>query len=135
VYLKAGEVNATNNANGASYEYQHYINTTGKIFYRLHIINKDGSATYSPVISLDDIATGNIKVYPTVVDNNLLHIVSQGNVEEITLFSLAGNRIFTRKMNGVNGYFSITLPSLQKGTYVIRIGGKNFQKNQKIIIR
>ncbi|MFT3700777.1 MAG: PQQ-dependent sugar dehydrogenase [Agriterribacter sp.] len=135
VYLKAGEVNAINNINGASYEYEHHINIGSKIFYRLHIINSDGSASYSPVISLDSVSTSNIKVYPTVVENNILHIVSEGNVDEITLFGLAGNRVFTRKMNGLNGYFPITLPSLQKGTYVIRIAGKNFQRNQKIIIR
>ena len=48
---------------------------------------------------------------------------------------MASKPILTKEMNGVNGYFSIVIPALQKGMYIIQLTGRDFQKNKKIVIQ
>ncbi|HUN04721.1 MAG TPA: T9SS type A sorting domain-containing protein, partial [Niabella sp.] len=131
----AGSVKATNNANGAAYVYRHYGINSSKLFYRLHIIEADGAHHYSPVIALSNNDHAGIKIYPTVVTNGLLHIVSGKKIESIQCFASNGKQVLTRQLKGANGYFSVPLNGLPKGVYIVRLSGRDFHKNQKIMVQ
>ncbi len=131
----AGSVKATNNANGAAYVYGHYGITGSKLFYRLHIIEADGVHHYSPVIALSNDDHTGIKIYPTIITNGLLHIVSGKKIESIQCFASNGKQVLTRQLKGVNGYFSVALNGLPKGIYIVRLSSRDFHKNQKIIVQ
>jgi glucose/arabinose dehydrogenase len=134
-FSSAGAVNASNNINGAEYSFRHYAITGGKIFYRLNIIDADGTGNYSPAISINNTSTTGIKIYPTIIAAGKLHINSGKRIDKVQLFTVAGKPVLTKETNGANGYFSIVLPALQKGMYIIQLTGRDFQKNQKIIIQ
>ena len=134
-FSSAGSVNASNNISGDEYTFRHYATTGGIIFYRLYIRDADGTGNYSPVISINNSMAGGIKIYPTIITAGRLDVNSEKRLERVQLFSVAGKPVLTKEMNGANGYLSIVLPDLPKGMYIIRLIGRDFQKNQKIIIR
>lgn len=134
-FSSAGAVNASNNISGAKYSFRHYTITEGKIFYRLYIIDADGTGNYSAVISINNAIATDVKIYPTIITAGRLDINSGKRIDRVQLFTVAGKPVLTKEMNGASGYFSIVLPALQKGMYIIRLTGRNFQKNQKIIIQ
>lgn len=134
-FSSAGSVNASNNANGALYRFRHYTTAGGKKFYRLYIIDADGTTNYSPVISINNPIADGIKIYPTIITNRRLDINSESRLNRVQLFSVAGIPVLSKEMNGAKGYFSVALPALQKGMYILRLTGRDFQKNQKVIIR
>ena len=101
----------------------------------MHIIDADGTANYSPVISIHNAIADGIKIYPTIITNGRLDINSESRLNRVQLFSVAGIPVFSKEMNGAHGYFSVALPALQKGVYIIRLTGPDFQKNQKVIVR
>jgi hypothetical protein len=134
-FSSAGAVYASNNISGAGYTFRHYTNTGGRIFYRLYIVDADGTTNYSPVISINNAAGTGIKIYPTIITTGKLHINSGKRIDKLLLFTVAGKPILTKEMNGTIGYFFIVLPALQKGMYIIQLTGRDFQKSQKIIIQ
>jgi glucose/arabinose dehydrogenase len=133
-YLSAGEAIARH-PNGGTYTLNHRIINTTTMFYRLRIVEMDGRYTYSAVISLGKTNGSPLIVYPTVINNNILNIVSAEPIAQLDLYSTDGRRVFARNVNGQTGYFSVPLPSLTKGIYFLRLAGRDFQKTEKIIIQ
>jgi glucose/arabinose dehydrogenase len=130
-FVVAGEVAARN---GGSYSFRHAINNSGLLKYRLNMVDIDGSNHYSPIISIGNNNNKEIGIYPTVVSDNVLKIVSGQVIDKIEIYSLEGKQVHTRRMNAARGYFSIQLPTLQKGMYIIKLTGADFQKTERFII-
>ena len=134
-YTTAGEVLSGNNASRHTYTYQHAIVNATTIYYRLKMGELDGTFEYSPVISIGPDTKTGIRVYPSTVTNGKVNIISWQPVERILVTNISGQQVLSKKMNGMTGYFTIEIPSLQKGIYIIRIAGKDFQKTEKIVIQ
>lgn len=134
-YVPAGEVAAGSNINGGSYSFKHYINNTGLIRYRLNMMDIDQSARYSPIILISSSGDRELKIYPTVITNNTLQVISGFDVQKIELFTTDGKQVYTKDINGQNGYFNIPLPALQKGMYMVRLTGNGFGQTEKVFIQ
>jgi glucose/arabinose dehydrogenase len=132
-YLSAGEAIARY-PNGGTYSLNHRIINTTAMFYRLKIVEMDGRFTYSAVISLGKTDNTPIIVYPTVITNNMMNIVSVNPITQLDLYSTDGRRVFGKNVNGQTGYFSVALPSLTKGIYYLQLSGKELRQTEKIII-
>jgi glucose/arabinose dehydrogenase len=63
-----------NNINGSAYSVQHFTPLTGLVYYRLRIINADGTSEYSPVVTTSSDKQLNGAVIPGQVRNNRLRI-------------------------------------------------------------
>jgi glucose/arabinose dehydrogenase len=134
-YSTAGEVSSANDPNRKIYTYRHNTVNTKTVYYRLKMTELGGTYEYSPVISIGADTNTGIKIYPTSVNNGLVNIISWQPVERISITSTTGIQLLSKEMNGTSGYFTITLPALQKGIYIIRVAGKDFQKTEKIVIQ
>ena len=134
-YSTAGEVLSGNIANRNIYTFRHTLINTTTVYYRLKLIESDGTFEYSPVISIGPDTKTGIKVYPTSIINGKVNIISWQPVERIIVTNTNGVQLFSKEMNGTTGYFTVEIPSLQKGFYIIRVAGKNFQKTEKIVIQ
>jgi glucose/arabinose dehydrogenase len=134
-YTTVGEVVSVNDANRHIYTYRHTTVNTTTVYYRLKLGERDGSFEYSPVISIGPDTKTGIKVYPTTITNGKVNIISYQPVDKVTVINTSGLQVLSREMNGTTGYFAIDVPTLQKGVYIIRITGKDFQKTEKIIIQ
>lgn len=133
-YSSAGEVLSLNNANRNNYSFRHHFNIPGKIFYRLRIAEMDGSYEYSPVIAIGGDKTP-ITVYPTTVTTGQVNIISGNPVDQINLINASGQQVLSKNMNGVDGYFTLSIPSLPKGMYFVQLAGKGFRETKKILVQ
>ena len=134
-YTAAGEVSAVNNSNGNTYSFRHIIATSAKTFYRLQIAELNGRRAYSPVIVIRGDDKVIVKVYPTVISTGTVNIIAGKPVEKITVVSPDGRQVLSRNIDRTDGYFSLSLPALQKGMYFIQVSGKDFQQTEKIFIQ
>jgi glucose/arabinose dehydrogenase len=134
-YLPAGEVAAGSNINGGSYSFKHYINNSGLIRYRLSMMDIDQSSRYSPIILISSSGSKELKIYPTIITNNSLQVLSGFEIQKIDVFTPDGKRVHTKDINGQSGYFSIPLPALQKGMYLVRLTGNGFGQTEKVFIQ
>ena len=135
-YLPVGEVVSQNDISRRNYSFLHTpspVSETG--YYRLKMIELDGSHQFSAVIRIGGQANAGIKIYPTQVINGLLNVVADKPAEKIIVTNTTGVQLFTKDLNGVSGYFNITLPALQKGMYIIQLSGKSFQHTEKVMIQ
>lgn len=134
-YSIVGELSSANDPNRKIYTYRHNTVNTKTVYYRLKMTELGGTYEYSPVISIGaDTKTG-IKIYPTSITNGLVNIISWQPVERVSITNTTGIQLLSKEMNGASGYFNVTLPALQKGIYIIRVSGKDFQKTEKIVIQ
>jgi glucose/arabinose dehydrogenase len=134
-YSNVGEVLSTNDTNRKIYTYRHSTLNTTIVYYRLKMSELNGTYEYSPVISIGaDTRTG-VKIYPTSVTNGSVNIISSQPVERVSITNTTGLQVLSKEMNGASGYFNVSLPILQKGIYIIRVSGKDFQKTEKILIQ
>ena len=123
-----------NQTNNQIYTFRHTTNEAGKVFYRLRIENNNSSANYSSIISIDRNANGSVKVFPTVIRNTQLQIVSEKAVMAIQLFDTNGQLIMNKQTGGQTGYFTIHLPAISKGMYFVLIQTATGNEKVKIIV-
>ncbi|MCP9752521.1 right-handed parallel beta-helix repeat-containing protein [Ferruginibacter sp. HRS2-29] len=132
IFQKTGTVAAAGNSSS----YRNYSFTdlfaatgTGTLFYRLKMIDKDNSFTYSPVVSVK-VTTGNVlsKVYPAVINSAsqlVIEINSSINQPAIIQFFSADGKLIatTRKAlaKGFNRLTDISKAELPKGVILMRI--------------
>lgn len=133
-YQSAGEVTALY-PNGGTYLFNHPVSVTGPLFYRLRIVELVGGDSYSPVISIGQVTPRKIKVYPTLINSGQLNINTGISIDRIDLYSVDGRQVFTKTLQGQNGYFLLSLPSLSRGIYYLQLQGQGWKQAEKIIIQ
>ncbi len=134
-FLSAGKINANNNVLENNYTLQHFITAFTRLYYRIKTNNKDGSVVYSNILSLDNKDKTGIRIYPTLLKEDHINIISARPVEQISFFSAEGKIIFQRKLNGFSGTGIVPLPQLQKGFYIVQLKLDDGYFNQKILIQ
>lgn len=112
-----------------------------KIFYRLKLVNKDGSHTYSNIASVtltNSLKTFTAEVYPNPVHNvatiNLYSIKDEALA--IRIFDINGKLVYTQKNFSKKGFSTLSIPafkSLAAGTYTINITNNTDVVNKKVI--
>jgi len=123
-FTTIGRVQARNSINGASYSWQDMTPLPKINYYRLRIVDIDGSYKFSPVRLIKMESMDDILVFPTVTSN--LVFVQSGNVITAELISATGSKLQTKQISG-NGSFNLS--ELPNGVYVIRVkeGNKSFK--------
>jgi glucose/arabinose dehydrogenase len=134
-YAAAGEVLSRNSASRSVYTFQHAVPNTTTSYYRLKLLGSDGDFEYSAVITIGADTRKELKIYPTSITNGKVNIVSRQSIERIIVTNTTGVQVLSKEMNGATGYFSIDIPVLQKGVYIIRVAGRDFQKTEKLMIQ
>ncbi len=111
--------------------------TSEKVFYRLKMIDKNGSFTYSKTLPvLRNCKTANISVYPNPVQDGKLYISLAGTIgnTEASLISTSGQVILKSKMSNGTNYLNVA--NVAEGIYIVNVKDANgFDKNTKVSIR
>lgn len=107
-----------------------------KKYYRLKMVNADGTFSYSKIILISGLSTKEFKAYPTIVSNNLnLEFNSESpELYWVEIFNSAGQSVYRRNMSAIAGYnkTEISLPdNLSPGPYFVRL--KNYKKAIRIL--
>ena len=123
----------SNLTNNNSYDYldEDVINQNiDKIYYRLAIVEKDGTTQYSEIISLKINQKKSFIIYPNPIKNYLR--VKGNNLREIQILDMTGRELHKQCLNEFDTKVYINLKS---GVYLIKVNSsKNETETKKIVI-
>jgi len=135
-FIDIKEVASLNKASGSTYTYSDVINTDGKLYYRLKMVDKDGSFTYSNIVSVSISNGFTFSLYPNPVKNNLTLHVENSKTEDVTLqvINILGRVVYQQQSHlniGINNV-SLNVSNLAQGSYLLVVKGDNTQQKQFI---
>jgi hypothetical protein len=134
IFSSVGEVAASGNENGGDYAFKHFTNTETSVFYRLAIHDYDGSVNYSSILRVAGNKEG-IKVYPTVIRNQVLNLSIIQPVSIMRVVNANGAVVLERKLNLSPGSMAVNLPPMAKGLYMVQMITETGIQTEKIIIQ
>ena len=108
-----------------------------KVFYRLKIMDKDGSYKYSDIIPLSiNCKTSQVSVFPNPVKDGKVNVTLSGTtgITQTVLTSAAGQQVL--KATLINGTNSLNVSSIADGIYYLHIKEANgTDKKVKLLIQ
>jgi hypothetical protein len=107
-----------------------FLDTTNPLsaisYYRLKMIDLDGSYTYSRIVSFKAIFTNTLAAYPNPLSITQVLTLETTTPGEATLFDLTGRAV--KRFDLKAGKNTVNLPKLTPGIYLIRTDGGQFLK-------
>jgi Secretion system C-terminal sorting domain len=120
-----------------SYADKDFNISSEKVFYRLKMIDKDGTYKNSKIIPvLVNCKTPTILVYPNPVQDGKLYVSLTGTTGyvEATLLSASGQVVLKNKISNGTNYLNVL--NIADGIYVLNVKDANgFDKNVKVSIK
>ena len=133
-YITIGTVQAFNNIQKNNYNLTDMQPLSGFNFYRLKMLDKNATFSYSPVRKINfNNAGDDIMVYPNPIVDDKVFIASSGNASRAILFDVTGRAIKSFILNGRSNTLNIS--GIVKGAYQLKVFTKNSIHTQKIIIQ
>ncbi|HEY8388602.1 MAG TPA: PQQ-dependent sugar dehydrogenase [Parasegetibacter sp.] len=135
-FSKFGSVTAKNLANGATYSFIHRLSVSGRVFYRLKMVDIDGSFEYSDIINLLlNAPVQNNFVQPSVVEGKILQVILDASYHTVELVSATGRVMARLKLSGSGGRTNIPVSQIPAGSYIVRAINNEGVLTQRIIVR
>ncbi len=132
-FTNLGTVKASGNSSSTrNYSFSDRQPLTGTNFYRLKMVDIDGSFTYSKVVAVTmNAITKGLQIFPNPV-TDLLHVQSNGNETATLQITDAAGRIVKQEKIQLNGNtsFSVEVVSLSKGKYYLVLQRKQGKEVQ-----
>ncbi|WP_162903296.1 heparin lyase I family protein [Taibaiella koreensis] len=138
-WLTIGTVKASGNSYGkAAYRFKDVSPVTGVNYYRLHMVDRDGSTQLSPVRMLEfDGGAGSVLLVPNPATNeaSLMFNDEQHGRLTVKILTLDGKIVLSRDISHAGRACKLDLSSLTTGIYVIRVQGEDLCEQLKLVIR
>jgi hypothetical protein len=123
------------------YQYADAHPLNGTSYYRIKVVAKNGYTNQSPVIIIKNSVAEGTKIYPTIVQNNMVFVQSDKNLRsaKMEFFDLSGKKISETNwamLVGTQNTQVSTSGYLPTGTYLARLtaNGQNV-KTQLLIVQ
>jgi hypothetical protein len=129
LFSKVGTVQPTNNTNGSSYSFAYtQAHSTG--YYRLKVIERDATISYSRIVSVQTNCNGkkSIKLFPNpVIVKQLLNVNLSGydNHTRGELIGISGQLVRSYTLR--NGSNAVSVEGLPSGVYTLKVMEKGVQ--------
>jgi hypothetical protein len=135
-FSKIGETKAAGKANAYIFNVEGPLSI--RTYFRLKIVNSDGSFTYSKVLSVAFGKDLSVKAFPNPIQNELsIDVVSESKQLVIEVIDVLGRSIYQKNESNTEGSKLLTINTLEwlSGIYFLKVsdGKKVFQ--QKIVKR
>ncbi|TDH18374.1 T9SS type A sorting domain-containing protein [Segetibacter sp. 3557_3] len=134
-YSKVGEVNASGKSIYAFNDDAEPLRGR-RVYYRLKMVDKDGSATYSPVFNIHVPLNTRFGIYPNPATTYFQIQVSKavtGKIE-VSITDLSGKVLQQRSVDGNSNNFKIGTTNLAAGTYLVKMRYGGEQYVQKLVV-
>jgi hypothetical protein len=115
------------------YQYVDYTGLHQRMYYRLKMVDLDGSFSYSPVVRVQSHnEIEQVRVYPNPVVGEVFQLGKQPSSGTLTLIDQKGNIIWEELIKDGSEY---ALPeNMQAGVYVLKIQSDAFVQTQRLVI-
>lgn len=124
-YVAIGKVKASGNENGSAYEFTDEL-SKAVVYYRLKMVDKDGSFIYSKEVVVRSERSASVSVYPNPVRDVM--VISHGksqNAANIEVFNTMGVRVLAAKSVAQTETTSVNLSNLPSGNYILVVADGN----------
>jgi hypothetical protein len=120
------------------YAFTHGMPVNGINFYRLKIIESDGSFKYSKIVTAEINKASRVQVLPNPFTNSVQIIVSLPNASPVStvIFDATGRKIYERTVYGNTGINKFEITSLQhfaSGIYMVSVTSNKLISNHRLI--
>jgi hypothetical protein len=105
---------ATNN-----YSYLHTTPAVGTNYYRLKIVNDDGSFSYSSIVPIDIENNSTATIYPNPATDNIVITLPNANKSVVNIYNSTGSLIKTTTVYSTTN--TVDIHNLPSGTYFINV--------------
>jgi glucose/arabinose dehydrogenase len=135
VFNYAGTVQAKQVPTGATYNFSHAASNNAVLFYRLKIIEADGTYTYSNIIRMQPDHQIDRLVSPSLITDGIVNLnIGNAGFSTMSLINTSGTVVFKRKIEGQTGRISINTGRWAPGIYMVSVNG-NTTATQKVLIQ
>jgi glucose/arabinose dehydrogenase len=136
-FTSVGIVAARNAINGETYRFNHTVFNKQRVYYRLKMVDLDGSTEYSKTITLEITGSARNYVFPTLATNGTIGLYLTESFENVEIVDLQGKILKKQHISGRTGRIDIQLPSSAAGTVIVRLSHVDNKKNfaQKVLVR
>ena len=131
-YETASEVVAA--ASLSSYTVKHYTQSREPLLYRIASVNVYGKTAWSKNFMVNGTPVAPLRIIPNTINGNVLNVNSNWPVLRVNIFSLDGNQVFARDVNGQRDFIPIAVPQLSKGMYLVNFIGDGWRYTEKILV-
>lgn len=134
-FEKIGTVASLNAVHGSSYQFTDNRNTAALSYYRLKLLDMDGTFDYSRVITVGENDLETPFVRPTVVTNGMLNLDLASGFHSMELINTSGKSVLRSNISGKTGMTGISVNNIGGGLYVVRLTADNSNTvQQKVVI-
>ena len=135
-YALAGSVLAKGGSENNNYHFEHNYLKPGNIYYRLKMVNYDGSYQYSNVIVTDYSGYSNYNfIYPSTVRRGYpVKFFTNEYFDRAEMISQSGSVLFKQNIKGMIGRFEIPATINSSGIYYVRLSNSDRFMIQKIMV-
>ncbi len=118
------------------YTYSHNVVARPVIYYRLKIVDMDGSSNYSNTITvIDNGARKADFIAPTIIRDRVLNLSLSGAYKNVQVFNNAGIEVFREYIGEKSGNrIGLNLPDLPAGPYYVKLIGSGIHMTSKVMI-
>jgi hypothetical protein len=121
------------------YSYTDQYNYDGDVYYRLKMVDRDGTASYSNVVTLPMHESTAIRIYPTMVENGQVTIETPASINQARLevYDMNGRRLLAQNWASLQGRQQVSLTGnghLPPGAYIVRLTNEQTVLAKQIII-
>jgi len=141
-FTVAGTLKSNGNAKGSNYSFTDRVEAGAtKVYYRLKLIDNNGSYTYSKVVTvtIGKAETLTVELYPNPVGNTDLKVnlyAAKDDAIAIRVVDINGKLVASQKVQvtkGLNSFSVAKFNSLGSGIYMVNITSSNSVINKKVI--
>lgn len=134
-YSRAGIVQALNSSDGSQYSFEHTPAHTGIVYYRLRVLDFDGSFEYSPIRAVDLSVKNKFFVYPSLIRTGTINVFVSEPWETIEVISMNGAVMRKQNIKERTGRIEIPVHNLSAGNYILRIINTGKVEVQRISVQ
>ena len=114
-----GQVKAINNAYGSDYQFVDAQPLSGTNYYRLQMVDANGSTEASKIVAVTANGNKSLKVYPNPA-KDVLTIITDANTEGVSIFDINGRLV----LSVVDKSQNVNIQNLASGVYFVRMMDK-----------
>lgn len=120
-WTKAGMVLPQENDVNPEYYFKHPTNVEGTMFYRLKMLDKDSTFTYSKFISINTRPDKGkeLQLFPTVNAYGQLQVQLNEPFGNLQVFNMQGQILITQNLQNQTGIIRLDISGLNKGVYTV----------------
>jgi hypothetical protein len=102
-----------------NYSYLHTTPAVGSNYYRIKIVNDDGSFSYSNIVPIDIQNNNTATIYPNPATDNIVIILPNTNKSVVNIYNSTGSLVKTTIVYSITN--TVDINNLPSGTYFINV--------------